>query len=83
MTLSLDESSPRFIKKMIQRRLEFFERTGHTSVRLTPKAENLVISHCGSNLRLLEKLLYEVYQTWNSENSITAMHVRGLIEDDG
>ena len=83
MTLSLDESSPSFIKKLIERRLEFFERTGHTSVRLTPKAENLVISHWGSNLRLLEKLLYEVYQTWNSENSITAMHVRGLIEDDG
>lgn len=81
ITISLDESSPSFVHKLIERRLEFFERTGHTGVRLAPNAESLVVSHCGSNLRLLEKLLYEAYQTWNLDRPITGMHLQKLIEE--
>jgi chromosomal replication initiation ATPase DnaA len=80
-TLSLSENSPRFIHKLIEHRLEFFERMGRPGVRLTPNAENLVISHCGSNLRLLEKLLYEAYQTWNVVRPITAKHILGLLKE--
>ena len=82
-TLTLSEPSPEFIQSLIELRLCFFESPGHQGVRLAPNAESIIRSYCGSDLRLLEKLLYEVYQTWNSENSITATHVRGLLEDGG
>lgn len=81
-TLSLAEPSSEWVRSLIELRLCYFERPGHPGVRLAPNAKRTLISYCGSDLRLLEKLLYEAYQTWVARDPITETHIRGLMEDN-
>ena len=80
-TIHLDTPSKGFVKAMIKRRLEYFERPGRHGVRLSSKANDLLIAHCSSDLRLLERILYEIYQTWGHETPIRGSYVEEMIRE--
>jgi hypothetical protein len=80
VTFHLRDHPRSFINTLIEHRLKYFERKGHQGVSLTQDALNLLISHCDSDLRLLEKLLYETYQDWNEVGPITTGFIQGVIE---
>ena len=79
LKITLENHSSEFIRDLIELRLTYFERPGSQGVRLAPDAIDLLMSHCNSNLRLLEKLLYEAYQTWDSEDPITNQHLQTIL----
>ena len=79
LRITLENHSAEFIRDLIELRLSHFEKPGSHGVRLAPNALNLVMTHCKSNMRLLEKLLYEAYQTWDSEDPIPKQHLRKLL----
>lgn len=79
LTIVLEKHEPSFIQTLIEHRLNYFERPGSQGVRLTAEALGIVIDCCNSNLRKLEKLLYEVYQTWESKDSISEQHLLGIM----
>ena len=78
LSISLEKPSSQFIREMVENRLIYFSRPGQEGVRLTVDALEYVIGYCASNLRLLEKLLYETYQTWESERPIEVAHIQGI-----
>lgn len=65
------------------KRLRYFERPGHEGVPPTPQALDHLIVYCATDLRLLEKLLYEAFQTWDSGEPIDEKHVLGILKDAG
>jgi hypothetical protein len=79
LTIVLEQHKPSFIQALIEHRLNYFERPGSQGVRLTAEALGIVIDCCNSNLRRLEELLYEVYQTWESKDSISEQHILGIM----
>jgi hypothetical protein len=79
LRITLENHSAGFILDLIELRLIHFERPGSHGVRLAPSALDFVLTQCNSNLRLLEKLLYEAYQTWDSEGPIPIQHLRKLM----
>lgn len=78
LSISVMDHSPAFIHELIERRLNYFERPGQRGVRLSPDALDWLISQCSPDLRLLEKSLYETYQTWGTEQPITLRHVQAI-----
>ncbi len=79
-SVELDTHAQSFTQAIIETRLKYFERPGYQGVRLTPAALSHLIAHCGSNLRRLEWLLYEAYQTWDVAGPISADYLRELID---
>ena len=80
-SVHLDTRSQSFIHALVEHRLSYFERPGHQGTRLTRAALKQLTGHCGPDLRTLEKLLYEAYQTWDAEGSISEKHIKGLINE--
>jgi hypothetical protein len=78
-SVHLDQYSRDFILALIERRLTYFERSGFQGTRITPDALDLVISTCGTDLRKLEGLLYEIYQRWHAEGPIEGEYVKALL----
>ncbi len=78
-TIHLDTPSRGFVKAMIKRRLEYFELQGRRGVQLSSEANDLLLAHCSSDLRLLERILYEIYQTWGQETTIRRAYVEKMI----
>jgi chromosomal replication initiation ATPase DnaA len=78
-TIRLETLSRSFTEALIEQRLKYFERPGYSGVRLSAAALGALTAHCGADLRGLERLLYEIYQTWDDEGAITSHFVRAII----
>jgi hypothetical protein len=78
-TFRLGQHSRNFTLSLIERRLTYFERPGFRGTRIAPDALDLVISTCGTDLRKLEGLLYEVYQRWDAEGPIEAGYIKAIL----
>lgn len=79
-SVQLDGYSHRFLHELVEERVSYFERPGYKGTRLTTAALTLLTTHCGADLRELERLLYEIYQAWDSEGPITVEFVRGFLD---
>jgi hypothetical protein len=79
-TFHLGQHSRNFTLSLIERRLGYFERSGFRGTRIVPDALDLLISACGSDLRKLEGLLYEVYQGWDAEGPIEEGYINKVLE---
>jgi hypothetical protein len=76
LSISLDGHPARFLRDLIERRLNYFTRPGLRGIRPTPDSIELIVDHCDSDLRMLEKILYEAYQTWEYARPIEREHVQ-------
>ena len=85
-TYTLDQISAPFLHRLLSKRLEFFSLTEKTQVRFTEASVIALIDRFGSDLRALEKHLYEVFQTLPKQWSISddtgslVLHPRSLFE---
>ena len=78
LNVSLDAHSNHFIQELVERRLNYFEQPGQRGVRLTREALVYAQVRCHSNLRLVERLLYEAYQTWTETTPIDLEYLRSI-----
>lgn len=79
-TIDLKNHTDSFAERLVEDRLRYFQLPGQQGVRLTPDALSLVITHCGTDFRRLEQLLYEAYQTWKQPGPIPVSHLKSIIE---
>lgn len=79
LTVALDYKDREFLESMIDRRLLFFQKTGHQGIRPTRAALDHAITVCGSDLRKLESLLYESFQTWDRQDAISKAHIMAML----
>ncbi len=74
-TVDLHRHDRELVESMIERRLQFFQKKGREGIRPSQEALEYAIKTCSSDLRKLESLLYEAYQTWNHRDSISKDHI--------
>lgn len=85
-TCTLDQISAPFLHRLLSKRLEYFSLTEKEQVRFTEASVTALLDRFGSDLRALEKHLYEVFQTLPKQWSISddsgplVLHPRSLFE---
>jgi chromosomal replication initiation ATPase DnaA len=85
-TCTLDRIFAPFLHKLLNHRLEYFAITKQKQVRFTEESVTALIDRFGSDLRTLEKHLYEVFQTLSKQRSISddssplVLHPKSLLE---
>jgi Cdc6-like AAA superfamily ATPase len=69
-----------FIRQIIAARLEYFSIPGETTVQLSPAALEELFHHTHANLRELESVLFELFQTWENGELIDADDLRSFLD---
>ena len=70
-----------FVKQIIQARLQHFRMPGEQAVNLSPSALKALFEHSNGNLRELEKMLYEIFQTWQQGEWVAPADIRGYLQN--
>jgi chromosomal replication initiation ATPase DnaA len=70
-TIHLDIHEERFVRQIIERRLQFFALDNHSKVKFSDPAYRLLTNTFKSDLRSLEIFLYTVFQQQDFESEIT------------
>jgi hypothetical protein len=85
-TCMLDQISAPFLQKLLSKRLEYFSMTRNKQVQFTEESVTALIDRFGSDLRALEKHLYEVFQTLPKQHVLSdgsgplVLHPKRLFE---
>lgn len=82
-TINLKCEDREFVESVIEHRLQFFQNAGQQGVRPSQEALDHAITTCSSDLRKLESLLYEAYQTWNHQDLISKDHIIAVLSAMG
>jgi len=83
LTVDLNREDRVFVASMIECRLQFFQKRDLHGIRPSEAALTHVIEACGSDLRKLESLLYEAYQTWKHPEGISKDHIIAVLKRMG
>lgn len=75
-TIELRHHEAAFVRKIIERRLQFFSEGDRSKASLTDEAYALLSEIFANDLRSLEDILYEIFQQQQFESEITVEELR-------